>query len=170
MSLAKWSRKAHRVGALVSALPVLVVIVSGLLLQLKKEWSWVQPPTKRGAEARLAASWEDILTSVRSVAAAEVASYADIARIDAQPKRGLLKVQCTNGYEVQLDGVSAEVLAVAYRRSDVIEALHDGSWFHDRAKLWLFLPSALILLGLWVTGVHLWLVPHLVRRRRRKVV
>lgn len=168
MSLAKWSRKAHRVGALVSALPLLVVLLSGVLLQLKKEWTWVQPPTRRGAEARLAASWDDVLASVRAVPEAAVESYADIERIDVQPRRGLLKVQCRSGFEVQLDAVSAAVLQVAYRRSDLIEAIHDGSWFHERAKLWVFLPAALVLCALWATGVHLWLVPHLVRRRRRR--
>lgn len=168
MSAAKWTRKAHRIGALVSALPVLVVILSGILLQLKKEWSWVQPPTQRGSEARLALTWEELLARVSRVEAAEVRSYAEIERIDAQPKRGLFKVQCTNGYEVQLDAVTGDVLWVAYRRSDLIESIHDGSWFHDRAKLWLFLPAAVILCGLWATGVHLWLVPHLVRRRRRR--
>lgn len=169
MTLAKWSRKAHRIGALVSALPLLVVLATGLLLQLKKEWSWVQPPTQRGSEARLALGWDALLAAVRDVEAAEVASYDDIVRIDAQPSRGLLKVQCENGYEVQVDSVNGAVLSVAYRRSDVIEALHDGSWFHPGAKLWVFLPVAAILCGLWISGVHLWLVPHLVRRRRRKV-
>jgi hypothetical protein len=169
MTLAKWSRKAHRIGALVSALPLLVVIATGLLLQLKKEWSWVQPPTLRGSDARLALSWDGLLAVVRDVEAAAVASYDDIVRIDAQPSRGLLKVQCENGYEVQVDSVNGAVLSVAYRRSDLIESLHDGSWFHPRAKLWVFLPLAVLLCGLWISGVHLWLVPHLVRRRRRKV-
>jgi hypothetical protein len=169
MTLAKWSRKAHRIGALVSALPLLVVLATGLLLQLKKEWSWVQPPTQRGSEARLALGWDELLAIVRNVEATEVASYDDIVRVDAQPGRGLLKVQCDNGYEVQVDSVDGAVLSVAYRRSDLIEALHDGSWFHPRAKLWVFLPAAFILCGLWISGVHLWLVPHLVRRRRRKV-
>lgn len=168
MSLAKWSRKAHRIGAVVSALPVLVVLVSGVLLQLKKDWRWVQPATLRGGEARLAATWDEVLAALRAVEAAAVESFDDVVRIDAQPKRGLLKVQCQNGYEVQLDAVSTQVLSVAYRRSDLIEAIHDGSWFHERAKLFVFLPAALVLCALWATGVHLWLVPHLVRRRRKR--
>jgi uncharacterized iron-regulated membrane protein len=169
MTLAKWSRKAHRIGALISALPLLVVILTGLLLQLKKHWDWVQPPTLRGSEARLVLGWDELLKVMRGVDAAEVASYEDIARIDGQPSKGLLKVTCENGYEVQIDGVSGAVLSVAVRRSDLIESLHDGSWFHPRAKLGVFFPAAIVLFALWVTGVHLWLVPHLVRRRRRKV-
>jgi uncharacterized iron-regulated membrane protein len=60
------------------------------------------------------------------------------------------------------------VLQTMVRRSDLIESLHDGSWFHDRAKLWIFFPVALALLGLWATGVYLWLLPALTRRRRRE--
>ena len=30
-----------------------------------------------------------------------------------------------------------------------------------------YVPAAVILLGLWISGVYLWLLPHLVRRRRR---
>ena len=168
MTAAKHSRRLHRFLAVLSALPVLVVLLTGVLLQLKKEWSWVQPPTQRGSEQRLAASWDSILAALRGVPEAEVRSYDDIVRIDARPRRGLLKGQCDSGIEVQLDAVTAEVLHVAVRRSDVIEALHDGSWFHPSAKLWVFLPAALALCVLWVTGVHLWLVPHLVRRRRAR--
>ena len=44
-----WTRKWHRWSSAVIALPFLLVLVTGILLQVKKEWSWVQPPTRRGA-------------------------------------------------------------------------------------------------------------------------
>ena len=58
-----------------------------------------------------------------------------------------------NRWEVQLNAQTAEVLQVAYRRTDTIEAIHDGSWFFEGAKLWLFLPAAVLLFVLWVTGM-----------------
>ena len=84
---------------------------------------------------------------------------------EGTPGRGIVKVQACNRTEVQVDLQTAEVLQVAYRRSDLIESLHDGSFFHDRVKLWIFLPVALLLLGLWVTGVYLFVLPYLARRR-----
>ncbi len=40
----------------------------------------------------------------------------------------------------------------------MIESLHDGSLVSDAAKLWLFLPSGLVLLSLWLPGAWLsWL-------------
>ncbi len=78
----------------------------------------------------------------------------------------MLKVQCKNSWEIQLDAQSGQILQVAYRRSDLIESIHDGSWFHSRAKMWLFFPAGVIVLGLWLTGIYLFFLPHWVRWRR----
>jgi hypothetical protein len=37
------NRRLHYWVAFAAALPLLVISASGLLLQLKKQWSWVQP-------------------------------------------------------------------------------------------------------------------------------
>lgn len=163
----KLNRRLHRIGALVSALPVLVVVVSGLFLQLKKDWAFVQPPTTRGSSAGLEVDWDTILAGAASVEEAGIRTWDDVDRLDVRPAKGMLKVRGKNRWEVQLDAVTGEVLQASYRRSDLIESIHDGSFFSEGAKLWVFLPAAVILLGLWISGVYLWLLPHLVRRRRR---
>ena len=169
MSAAKWNRKIHRWGALLTAVPVLVIFTTGALLQLKKDWSWVQPPTRSGSiENQLAFGWDGILEVARGVPEMEVAGWEDVDRLDVRPGKGMLKVRANNRWEIQIDGNTGELLSSTYRRSDLIEQIHDGSWFHDQAKLWIWLPTAFILLGLWVTGVYLWLHPHLVKRRRKK--
>ncbi|MEM9702087.1 MAG: PepSY domain-containing protein [Planctomycetota bacterium] len=167
MKVSRFSRSAHRWGAVLFAAPVLVVVLSGLLLQLKKQSDWVQPPTVKGAGDVPTLSFEQIRAATASVPEAEVASWDDIDRLDVRPSKGMLKVRCKNRVEVQLDAESAEVLQVAVRRSDVIEAIHDGSWFHDAAKLWVFLPSGIVLAGLWVTGIVLYVKPLFTRRRNR---
>jgi uncharacterized iron-regulated membrane protein len=165
-----WARKSHRWGAILVAAPFLVVILTGVLLQLKKHWTWVQPPTLRGRGATPAVALDALLDAARSRPEAGVRDWDDIDRIDVQPKRGIAKVQAHSRWEVQVDLQTGEVLQVAYRRSDLIESLHDGSWFHERAKLGVFLPSALVVLGLWLTGVYLFFLPHWVRRARGKKV
>ena len=147
-------------------LPLLIVIVSGLLLQVKKEVPWIQPPTQTGSEGDPHVNWETILLTATRNEAAEVTSWDDIDRLDVRPGRGLGKVQCNNKMEIQIDLVTGEELSSAFRRSDLIESLHDGSFFHDSVKLWIFLPSGLILLGLWFTGAYLWWLP--IRSRRNK--
>lgn len=162
------ARRWHRIGSIVIALPFLIVIVSGLLLQMKKEFTWIQPSTQTGARTVPELSFEQILSVTAANAEAEVASWEDIDRLDVRPSEGMLKVQCNNGIEVQLDASSGAVLQVARRRSDLIESLHDGSFFHDGAKMWIFLPSGLVVLFLWISGVYLWWLPHGMRRRKKK--
>lgn len=161
------SRRLHRWGAILTAIPLLLVIVSGILLQVKKQVTWVQPATVSRGKADPAISWESVLAAVSSVPEAEVQSWSDIDRIDVRPSKGIAKVQCKNRWEIQVDMKTAEVVASNYRRSDIIESLHDGSFFSESAKLWLFLPNGLILLGLWFSGMYLWMLPSLVRWKKR---
>lgn len=166
-SLPRLTRRWHRIGALLTALPFVVVILTGLLLQLKKDWAWVQPPTQHGTAGAPTLPFDAVLEAVRAVPEAEVHSWADIDRLDVRPSKGMLKVRCDNGMEVQLDSTTGAVLLVAERRSDWLESLHDGSWFHPMAKLWIFLPVGVLVFTLWLTGIYLWWLPHSVRRRKR---
>lgn len=168
MKFSKINRLFHRWGSIIVAAPILLVIISGIILLLKKESGWIQPPTKRGSSKELTVSFDTILQKAQSVEEAEISGWGDIARLDVRPSKGIIKVRAANGWEIQLDSKTADILQVAYRRTDLIESLHDGTFFHDKVKLWLFFPSALILLGLWLTGIYLFLLPSLTRRRRKK--
>ena len=163
-----WMRKLHRWGAILIALPFLVVISTGLLLQLKKEWAWVQPPAGRGEGDKPEIVFDAILETVKSVPEAEVQSWHDVDRLDVRPSKGYVKVQANNRWEVQVDLKTGKVLQVAYRRSDLLESVHDGSWFHENVKLGIFLPSAIVVFGLWLTGIYLFVLPHWVKWRRKK--
>jgi uncharacterized iron-regulated membrane protein len=161
-------RKTHRWGAVLVAVPFLLVVVSGLLLQVKKQVAWVQPETKKGKGKAPTVTMEQLLAAAKSVPEAAVSSWDDVERVDARPKDGVAKVICKNRYEVQVDFQTGAVVQVAYRRSDLIESLHDGSWFGDPVKLYVFLPAAVVVFGLWVTGIYLFVLPFAVRWRRKK--
>ncbi len=165
-----WTRKLHRWGAVICSLPMVVVIVSGLLLQLKKQIEWVQPGTQAGVSSNEVPqqNWLDILEVARGVPAANVDDWQDIDRLDMRPAKGIVKVRCKNRWEVQIDLVSGELLSSTYRRSDLIESLHDGSFFTDSVKLGIFLPNGILLLGLWVTGAWLWYLPFYSRRKKNQ--
>lgn len=162
-----WNRKLHRALALGVALPFLVVITTGILLQLKKQLDWVQPPEQSTAARAPTVSFEQLLSAARSVPAAEVNDWGDVDRIDVRPGKGVVKLTSMSRWELQIDIATGRVLQSAYRRSDLIESLHDGSWFHSKVKLWLFLPAAIGVLALWVTGIYLFVLPYLARKRRR---
>ena len=152
----KYSRSIHLWLSLVIFIPVIIVIASGLLLQVKKEFDWIQPPTQKvqkGQKSAPTLPFEGVLDAVKQVPQVNLNTWDDIDRLDVRPGKGIIKVRGKNHWEVQLDAQSGDVLQVAYRRTDTIEAIHDGSWFFEGAKLWLFLPAALLLFVLWVTGL-----------------
>ena len=167
MRLSALSRRIHRWGAIVTIVPVLVIVCTGLLLLLKKEVTWIQPPTMRGVGGAPDLSFEQILEAAKAAPEAEIDAWKDIDRLDVRPEDGVVKVRGKNRMEVQVDTTTGEVLHVGPRRSDLIESIHDGSWFYEGARLWVSLPCALILVGLWCSGVYLWLLPILTRRRRQ---
>lgn len=170
--MSKWhsrrdTRKIHRWGALLVSLPFIIVIISGLLLQVKKEVEWIQPSTEEVAIDSLALSFSDILRISQGVEEAQISTWSDINRLDVRPDKGVVKVRSENQWEIQIDLERGTLLKTAYRRSDIIEQLHDGSWFHDAAKLWIFLPSGFIVLILWLSGMYLFFVPILAKRSRK---
>ena len=163
------NRKIHYWATVAVAVPVIVVIVSGLFLQMKKHWSWVQPVEQRGTGTAPAIDLDGILKAVRTVPDLQVGGWDDVNRIDVRPSKGMAKVWLRNGWEVQVDLGSGNVLQTAYRRSDLLESIHDGSFFGGEAtKLGLFLPAGVILLVMWVSGIWMFVFPLIAKRRRRK--
>lgn len=148
-------------------LPLLVVAPTGVLLQLKKQIAWVQPPEQRGTGAP-ALSLPAVLDTLRAVPEAAVTSWDDVARVDVRPSKKLIKVTTASGLEVQIDAATGHVLQVARRRSDLIEAIHDGSFFGEGARYGLFTVSGVALFVLWFTGVILFVQPYWVKARKKR--
>ena len=133
------NRKIHYWLSIAVAVPLLIIIVSGILLQTKKQFSWIQPTEQRGAAGQTPSiSLPDVLEISKSVSEAEIKTWDDIERLDVRPLRGMLKVRAKNNWEIQIDTATGTVLQSAYRRSDIIESIHDGSFFHDAVKTWIF--------------------------------
>lgn len=155
MHFAQFNRVVHRWATVVVTIPLLIVIGTGILLMLKKEFTWIQPPSQRGGAVEPTLPFEQILDISKTVPEAEIQSWGDIDRLDVRPGKGMLKVRAQNRWEIQIDAETGEILHVAYRRSDLIESLHDGSFFHDRMKMWIFLPAAIVLFIMLLTGLYL---------------
>jgi hypothetical protein len=165
----KLNRKLHYWGTAIIAIPLLIVLTSGILLQVKKQVTWVQPKTMKGVRGTPPTlTFDQILQAAKSVPEAEIKTWKDIDRLDVRPGKAVIKIRAENRWEIQIDHQSAKILQVDYRRSDIIESIHDGSFFHKHAKLWLFLPSAIVLLALWFTGLYMFILPFLNKRKRKK--
>jgi len=95
---------------------------------------------------------------------ANVRDWSSVQRVDYRPDKRLIKVTVADDEEIQLHAASGRVLQVARRRSDFIEALHDGAWLGGVIKRCVFLPAGLCLVLLWGTGVHIFVAPRWKRR------
>ena len=162
------NRKIHNWASIIVAVPIIVIIASGLFLQLKKQVTWIQPAEIRGTGKTPEISLPKILEISREVSEAEIETWDDINRLDVRPSKGMVKVRAENDWEIQIDLKSGKVLQTAYRRSDLIESIHDGSFFHDNVKLWIFLPAGIVLLALWLTGIYMFFQPRWARWRRSR--
>ncbi|MEL7198826.1 MAG: PepSY-associated TM helix domain-containing protein [Pseudomonadota bacterium] len=170
MNWKKLWRQIHYWLSLAIFLPAGVMFIAGGFLMLKKEVEWIQPSTQRGVVENTipAASFEAILASARQHPEAGIKEWSDIDRIDLRVDKGIAKLRAKSGWEVQVDTHTAQVLKVAYRRSDLIESIHDGSFFSDEVKLFIFLPAGIILIVMWGTGIYLFLLPRLAKRKKAK--
>lgn len=168
MNLKRLLRQVHYWLSLAVFLPAGIIFAAGIFLMLKKEIDWIQPSTERGAlsEQIPTATYEQMIAASRAYPEAGIKEWSDIDRIDLRVDKGIAKLRAHSGWEVQIDTHTAEVLNVAYRRSDLIESIHDGSFFSDEVKLYLFLPTGVLLIIMWGTGIYLFLLPRMQKRRK----
>jgi len=143
--------------------------VAGIFLMLKKEIDWIQPPTERGAIINQIPniSYAQLLEAGQSRPETGIVKWSDINRIDFRPTKGVAKVISDSGWEVQIDTSNGAVLSTNFRRSDVIESIHDGSYFAEWTKLYLFLPIGLLLILMWGTGFYLFVITEIQKLRKR---
>lgn len=161
------NRKVHYWASFVIALPLLVIFTTGLLLQVKKQWSWVQPVEHHGSSTTPQINLDRIYAAVAGLEELSISGWNDIHRLDIRPSKGVAKVTLHENWEVQVDLETGAVLHSAYRRSDLIESLHDGTFFAgDWTRYGLFLPAGILLLWLWISGMWMWWVPYAAKRRR----
>ena len=171
LNLKRLLRQIHYWLSLAVAAPAVIMLCAGIFLMLKKEVAWIQPPTETGtvSDQIPEISFDDMVMAARAHPEAQIEDWTDIDRIDLRVGKGIAKLRANSGWEVQVDTKAGDVLSVAYRRSDMIEQIHDGSFFSESVKLYIFLPTGILLVLMWGSGLYLFLLPRLRPKRKRKV-
>ena len=142
------------------------MVSSGILLQLKKQSNWIQPNIEITSSSK-PVMLQSYLDAAISVKEANILSWDDIERIDIRPNKGIAKIKSKNNWEIQIDIETSEIYASNFRRSDIIETIHDGSFFSEIVKYGWFLPSGILLLVLSLTGIYMFFIPILSRIKRK---
>ena len=171
MGLYQFFRRTHKWAGILLSLVFLNMAVTGILLLQKKKFSCIQPPTRTGAEGQI----EDFIPTSRlfeiifSRGGPDFRTLDDIDRIDFRPGNRVFKVLSKHNYaEIQIDAVTGKILSSDWRPSDLLEDLHDGSYYADSMHD-VFMPAAGAgLLFLILSGLYLWLSTWLRKRRQKR--
>ena len=156
-------RTTHEWTAIIIAVPLLFIIITGIFLQLRKPVEWIQPAAAKGvARYDPQVVPADVLTAVRAVPEMKVESWDDVLLLDYRPKKGIIKVRNPGHFETQVDAKSGAVLKSRQRWNDIVMYLHDGSTLG--LQYWVFLPVGVLALYLLMSGFYLG-----VRSTRNKV-
>jgi uncharacterized iron-regulated membrane protein len=163
------NRRTHAWISMCFAVPLVVVIITGILLQLKKQLPFVQPIERAGVTHEPVATPAQYLEAINRGKLDGAVTWKDVQRVDIRPSKGIAKVILKSDVEYQVDLGTGNVLQRELRMSDLIESLHDGSFFAgDISKLGVFLPAAIGLLVLWVSGIYMFWLPIIVKQRKSR--
>ena len=160
----------HKWAGIILAVIFTCTSVTGFMLLIKKKVDWIQPATQKDAEGQIEdfISTQEMFDIVLAQDHPDFRSLDDVDRVDFRPDNRVFKVHSKYHYaEIQVGAVTGEVLDVALRPSDLLEDLHDGSFFAVWVHEWLMPAAAAGLLFMVCSGLWLWIEP-MVRRSRRK--
>ncbi len=167
----RFVRKTHLWVSIIVALPLLLRLLTGVALQVRKPVDWIQPTTEVGVvRYDPDVAHAQILAAVKGVPEMRVENWSDIKQLDYRPKKGVVKVHNYHDIETQVDAKTGEVIRTDKRWNNLFARIHDGSEWGMR--LWFFLPAALLIIYLWISGFYLGInetIRKLRARRQRKV-
>ena len=170
----RWLRTLHKWLGIPLIIFFFIIGITSILLAWKKKAELLPPTLETKIEQ---GDWISPAEMVRIAEAemAKIGESTEVDRIDIRPDKGVAKVTFkTHFTEVQLDGMSGEVLSIETRHSDWIEKVHDGSIVDfylegdEATKLTYSTLTALGLILMSISGFYLWYFPKLIRRLKGK--
>lgn len=166
----RWLRTLHRWLGIPLIVFFFIIGITSILLAWKKKVELLPPTLETKIENGVWISPAEMV----SIAEAEMEKIGEstaVDRIDIRPDKGVAKVTFkTHFTEVQLDGLSGEILSIGTRHSDWIEKVHDGSIVDyylggdEATKLTYSTLTALGLILMSLSGFYLWYYPKVIRK------
>ncbi len=139
-------RKQHRVVAIVITLPLIVISLSGIVLQLRNQFETIQP---KAVSAELT-SGASFVTFERII---QDHGGDNIDQIILRPGKKNLSLRMKDGMEVQIHPQTGEVMKKAMRMTNLLIDIHQGTWLGAFGQYVLHLPTGLGLFFLIISGI-----------------
>lgn len=159
----KGIRNIHKWAGLVACLFLMVISFTGFFLAIKGKVDWMRPKTQTGAEYSQLSDLVSVglvMESAFAAGYAELSAIEHIDRLEFHAEDRIWKVLSKKGYrEVQVDGVTGEVLSKGQRNDQMFEDLHDMSFFAELWHEWGLPIVGILLFFLSLSGVVMFFVP-----------
>lgn len=141
-------RKYHRIISLIVVVPFSLVLLTGILLQLRQTFETIQPKAvkMKKIDGRPLLSLDEMV----KVSGEET---ANIDQVIWRPAKFHLAMRLKDGREVQLHPQTGEILKNAKRYTNILIELHQGSLFTAWGQYGVFFPMSLGLLFLTISGL-----------------
>jgi uncharacterized iron-regulated membrane protein len=141
----KW-RTWHAWVGLVAALPLLVIVVTGLVLQLRNQFEAIQPKTvtMKLEEGKPLLSMEEVIVKFPP---------GKVEQIIYRPSKGNYSIRIKGGDEIQMNPQTGEVIKDLPRRAGLLIDIHQGSWLGPFGQYVLHFGAGLSLVFLLISGV-----------------
>ena len=139
-------RKPHRVVALATTLPLLFIALSGVVLQLRNQFEWIQPSTINGKLVHAAPfiTVEKAISGIRT---------EDVDQIIFRPSKGNLAIRLKDGMEIQMHPQTGEILKKSIRRTNLLIEIHQGSWLGPWGQYLIYFVTGIGLCFLIISGL-----------------
>ncbi|MFZ4712194.1 MAG: PepSY domain-containing protein [Bacteriovoracaceae bacterium] len=141
-------RKYHRIVSVIIAIPFAIILVTGLILQLRSQIEAVQPKavkmTKLPGQA---------LLTLEQIVEKSNKEPKEIEQIIYKPGKFHLAIRLADDNEMQMHPQTGEILKTAPRRSNFLIELHQGSVLGAFGQFGIMFPSSLALVFLLISGL-----------------
>lgn len=139
-------KKSHRVVALTITTPLLMIVLTGVVLQVRNSSEYLQPSLIENGNRPPSAI-------IPLEALLKKYGEKNIDQIIYRPKKNLILVRHHSGLELQLDPTSGAILKEGVRRTNFLIELHQGSWLGRVGQWGIHLLTGLGLLYLIGSGL-----------------
>ncbi|MFZ8933912.1 MAG: PepSY domain-containing protein [Bacteriovoracaceae bacterium] len=142
-------RIIHEYLSLITAPYLAIVIITGVLLILRNDLSFIKPKLGQSSTQQITLNHSEVLDALT------LNKWDSVSHYRVYPSKGHILVRFKDGTQVQLDGHTGEVLSEGKLMTPLLVRLHEGTFFGGKGGRYFFLILSVLFLALFGTGVYL---------------
>ena len=151
----RFFRKYHRLASLIAFCPLLITTSTGIMLLNRSRWEWVQPSRTSVQPAQIELHEMIPPQKLESITNKNGLTSEKIKSIIYRPSQNVVSIRTDDGSEWVFKASNGEFIKKGAKRSTWLIELHEGTFWGKNIRDFIFLPSAVILFFLIISGMFL---------------